>query len=122
MTRKLTSLFAALPLVIASASASHAATATGIGSIADSVNSNVQAFVPLIVILAFLGGLFFAVSAILKMKDAKENPRDNPPGTIALNWAAAVFLIGLGSIIGLMSNTFGVDETPLTGSQTVTYN
>lgn len=117
-------LLAALPalgLMAGAASAQVPDASTGIGSLAIAATENLGSFVALIMIGAFLGGLFFAVSAMLKMKDAKENPRDNAPGTIALNWVAAVFLIFLGGGIAMMQGTLGVDGTALEGQQTVTY-
>ena len=98
-----------------------AASAQGIGDMATSITTNLGPFLGLIMIAAFLGGIFFAVQAVLKMKDAKENPRDNPPGTIALNWFAAVFLAFLGGAIAMMQSTLGVGNTVLGGQQTVTY-
>lgn len=99
----------------------NTASAQGIGDMATSIRTNLAPFLSLIMIAAFLGGIFFAVQAVLKMKDAKENPRDNSPGTIALNWFAAVFLAFLGGAIAMMQSTMGVGNTVLGGQQTVTY-
>lgn len=106
----------ALALMATTASAQD-----GIGGMATSIEENLRPFLSLIMIAAFLGGIFFAVQAILKMKDAKENPRDNPPGTIALNWFAAIFLAFLGGGIVMIQSTLGVGNQILGGQQSVTY-
>lgn len=114
-------LLAALPALALMAGAAHAQ-ATGIGGLAETARDSLIPFVSLIMIGAFLGGLFFAVSAMLKMKDAKENPRDNAPGTIALHWVAAIFLIFMGGGILMLQETLGVGDDDLGGAPTVTYS
>lgn len=113
-------LLAALPALALMAGAAHAQ--TGIGGLATTARDSLIPFVSLIMIGAFLGGLFFAVSAMLKMKDAKENPRDNSAGTIALHWVAAIFLIFLGGGILMLQETLGVGSDSVGGAPTVTYS
>lgn len=121
MNHKMMSRIAASVTALTLMSGAAFAQNNGIGGMATSITTNLRPFMGLIMIAAFLGGVFFAVQAVLKMKDAKENPRDNPPSTIALNWFAAIFLAFLGGAIAMMQNTLGVGNTVLGGQQTVTY-
>lgn len=114
-------MLAALPILALTAGAASAQDG-GLAGLFTSVTTNLRPAINMIMIAAFLGGVFFAISAMLKMKDAKENPRDNSAGTITLNWVAAIFLIFLGGGIAMMRETLGVDANALTGSQTVTYS
>lgn len=116
-TKKLFAALSVLPFVAMTAGAAHA----GIGDLADTVTDNLGPFVDMIMIAAFIGGILFAVQAVLKMKDAKENPRDNSAGTITLHWVAAIFLIFLGGGIFMIQDTLGVADSNISGDQSVTY-
>ena len=111
-------LAAALPVLALTAGTANA---QGLSGLFTSVTTNLGPAINMIMIAAFLGGVFFAISAMLKMKDAKENPRDNSAGTITLNWITAIFLMFLGGGIAMMRETLGVGATSLAGNQTVTY-
>ncbi len=119
--KQLKNLYVAMAAVPALVMTATMASAQGLGDLAGAVTENAAPFIDMIMILAFIGGVFFAISAMLKMKDAKENPRDNSTGTIALNWVAAIFLIFLGSGILMVRDSLGLDDTDLGANQSVTY-
>lgn len=121
MKTKLMKAGTALTLLFVSAQAAMAQQGAGIGGVASTLTTQLRNVVPLIVIAAFLLGLFFAVQAFMKLKAHKEDPRENPMGSIMLNAAAATFLIFLGGAITITQGTFGVGSTTVGGGQSVTY-
>lgn len=114
---------AAVPALAVMTGMAQAQTApSGIGDVFSSITTNLGPAIPMIMIAAFLGGLFFVTQAVLKMKDAKENPRDNSTGSIVLNWVAGIFLIFMGGAILMMQGTLGGISGNVGGTPTVTYN
>lgn len=76
-----------------------------LGEIAKSVTGTFGAVAKLITAAAYIGGLGFAVGAILKFKQHKDNPTQIPIGTpIALLFVAAA-LVFLPTILGVTGTT-----------------
>jgi intracellular multiplication protein IcmD len=84
---------------------STAFAAQDIGSVAKQVTGTFGALAKLITAAAYVAGLGFAVGAVLKFKQHKDNPTQIPIGTpIALIFIAAA-LIFLPSIFGITGQT-----------------
>lgn len=83
-----------------------------LATIADSVTKTFSSVAKLITAAAYIGGLGFAVGAILKFKQHKDNPTQIPIGTpIALLFVAAA-LVFLPTILGVTGSTlFGTGAT-----------
>lgn len=66
---------------------------TGIGKVAENINSGMKSLVTLITSVSFVMGFGFAAAAILKFKAHKDNPAQIPIGTpIALLFIAAALI------------------------------
>jgi intracellular multiplication protein IcmD len=87
------------------------AAAKSVGDIASTVRGNIDGIAKLITAGAFVAGLGFAVGAILKFKQHKDNPTQIPVGTpIALTFIAAA-LIFIPNIFGSLGQTvFGTEK------------
>jgi len=80
----------------------------GIGGIAQNVTSNLTSIAKLITAGSYVAGMAFAVGAIAKFKQHKENPQQMPLSTplvllfigIALIFIPAVFKSGGGTLFG----------------------
>lgn len=82
-----------------------AAGATTIGGMASSIYGSFTQLAKLITAGSYLAGLAFAISAIMKFKQHKDNPTQIPIGTpIALVFIAAALLF-LPSILGVAGQT-----------------
>ena len=92
--------------------AGTAMASTSLGSMASSITSSFTSLAKLITAGSYLAGLGFAISAILKFKQHKDNPTQITVGTpIALVFIAAALLF-LPSILGVTGQTmFGVSGT-----------
>ncbi|NKB46538.1 MAG: type IV secretion protein IcmD [Legionellales bacterium] len=89
---------------IFSASA-YAGTSLNIGDIASNVLKSFENLARLITAASYLAGLGFAIGAIMKFKQHKDNPTQIPIGTpIALVFIAAALLF-LPSILGVTGQT-----------------
>ena len=76
-----------------------------IGSVASNVTSSFTALTQLITAASYIAGLAFAIGAILKFKQHKDNPTQIPIGTpIALLFVAAALLF-LPSILTVAGDT-----------------
>ena len=76
-----------------------------VGQLATTVVGSVQGLAKLVVAGAFVAGMGFAVGAILKFKQHKDNPTQIPVGTpIALIFIAAALMF-LPSIFGTLGQT-----------------
>lgn len=106
-------------VVVASASAASAA--DGFGALLTSFTDNFKSAVPLIVLGSFILGVWFFVQAWMKLKAHKEDPRENPVQSIALNAIGGIFLIFLGGTITMMQNTASLSSNSVNGSAGVTY-
>ena len=85
--------------------ASATATAKSVGSLAGGVMGSMVGIAKLIVAGAFVAGMGFAVGAILKFKQHKDNPTQVPVGTpLALIFIAAALMF-LPSIFGTLGQT-----------------
>ncbi|PJE17822.1 MULTISPECIES: hypothetical protein [Legionella] len=85
--------------------AGEVAASTSLGTMASSITSSFTSVAKLITAGSYLAGLGFAVSAILKFKQHKDNPTQITIGTpIALVFIAAALLF-LPSILGVAGQT-----------------
>lgn len=93
--------------------ASDASAATTVGGMASQILKSFEALAKLITAGSFIAGLGFAVGAIMKFKQHKDNPTQIPIGTpIALVFIAAA-LIFLPTIVNVAGGTmFGTGATP----------
>lgn len=122
MKRNILKTLSAAAMMLGVATTSAMAQATGgIGQMADTVRGNLGPVLALIMIAAFVGGVFFVISGILKLKNAKEDPRENNPTTITQSFVAGLLLIFLGGAILAFQSTIGLGNTNLGGDQSVTY-
>ena len=90
--------------------ATDASAATTVGGMASQILKSFEALAKLITAGSFIAGLGFAVGAIMKFKQHKDNPTQIPVGTpIALVFIAAA-LIFLPTIVKISGGTmFGAD-------------
>ena len=72
-----------------------------IGTMADNIAGNFTSLAKLITAAAYLGGLGFAVGAILKFKQHKDNPTQVPIGTPIAMLIVAASMIFLPTILGI---------------------
>lgn len=85
--------------------ASEALAGISLGTVATTVTSSFEALAKLITATAYIAGLGFAIGAIMKFKQHKDNPTQIPIGTpIALLFIAAA-LIFLPTIFGVVGTT-----------------
>lgn len=91
-------------------SATYAASNMTIGSMASNITKTFSSVAKLITAGSYLAGLAFAVGAIMKFKQHKDNPTNIPVGTpIALLFIATALLF-LPSILSIAGGTmFGAD-------------
>jgi intracellular multiplication protein IcmD len=103
-------------LALAALTAGTAALAiSGIGSVAAQVTSNVSNIAKLITAASYVGGMAFAVGAIVKFKAHKDNPTQIPIGTpiallfvgAALIFAPSVFKVGGATLFGASGTSGG---------------
>lgn len=101
-------------LALISQDALAGSTSLTVGSMASTITSSFANLAKLMTAGSYLGGLCFAVGAIMKFKQHKDNPTQIPIGTpIALVFIAAALLF-LPTILGITGNTMfgeGVGET-----------
>lgn len=109
---KLRSIFKVGVLLWLIALVSHANASPSAGTIASTIYSSFTNLAKLITAGAYLAGLAFAIGAIMKFKQHKDNPTQVPIGTpIALVFIAAALLF-LPSILGVAGQTiFGGGTT-----------
>ncbi|MHB1946483.1 MAG: type IV secretion protein IcmD [Gammaproteobacteria bacterium] len=96
-------LIGALLCFCLGAEAFAAGTSAGIGGVAAKVQSNLANIAKLITAMAYVGGMAFAIGAIVKFKAHKDNPTQIPIGTpIALLFigAALIFIPSVFSTAG----------------------
>lgn len=100
--------------------AGEVAASTSLGTMASSITSSFTSVAKLITAGSYLAGLGFAVSAILKFKQHKDNPTQITIGTpIALVFIAAALLF-LPSILGVAGQTmFGTSGSVAGPSGTI---
>ncbi|HSW71432.1 MAG TPA: type IV secretion protein IcmD [Gammaproteobacteria bacterium] len=85
-----------------------AASGTGVGAVAANVTTNLTNIAKLITAGSYVAGMAFAVGAIAKFKQHKENPQQMPLSTpivllfigIALIFIPAIFKTGGGTLFG----------------------
>ncbi len=106
-------LFAGLFFFTNAASANLGGGGQTLGNVATQVTTSFAALARLITASSYVAGMGFALSAILKFKQHKDNPSQIPIGTpIALLFIAAG-LIFLPTIFGIAGQTiFGSSATP----------
>ena len=81
------------------------ATGQSLGQVASSITTSFESVTKLITAGSYIAGLGFAVSAIMKFKQHKDNPTQIPIGTpIALLFIAAALLF-LPSVLGVAGQT-----------------
>jgi intracellular multiplication protein IcmD len=96
----------------ASLYAGHAFAAMDIGTVATNITGTFAGIAKLITAMAYVAGMAFALAAVMKFKQHKDNPTQIPIGTpIALVFIAAA-LIFLPTIFGIAGQTlFGGTQT-----------
>ena len=77
------------------------ASALTIGGIADNVTAMISNIAKLVTATAYIAGMGFAVGAILKFKQHKENPTQIPIGTPIMLLGVAAALLFLPAILGI---------------------
>ncbi len=95
-----------------------------IGTMASSITSTFDSVGKLITAASYIAGLGFAISAILKFKQHKDNPQQTPIGQPIGLLFIAIALLFLPSITGALGNTAfsqggttaGPEGTEITGS------
>ena len=92
------------------------ASVSGIGAIASNITSNLSAVAKLVTAGSYVAGMAFAVGAIAKFKQHKDNPTQIPLSTpivllfvgIALIFIPAIFQAGGGTLFKTSGTTPGV--------------
>jgi intracellular multiplication protein IcmD len=105
MLKRPTSLFI-IAMVALLAGTSAWAAVSGIGAIADNVRGNLTAIAKLVTAGSYVAGMAFAVGAVAKFKQHKDNPTQIPLSTpivllfvgIALIFIPAIFQAGGGTL------------------------
>lgn len=115
-TRLVKSLFLlAIGAVVLMTSAEALAAVSGIGEIASNITGNLKAVAKLITAGSYVAGMAFAVGAVAKFKQHKDNPTQIPLSTpivllfvgIALIFIPAVFQAGGGTLFKSSGATTG---------------
>jgi intracellular multiplication protein IcmD len=83
----------------------------GIGKIASGVTESFSSIANLMLAIAYIAGIGFAVAAIFKFKQHKDNPTQVPLGTPIALLAIAISLVFLGAFIKPLGETIGAKET-----------
>ncbi len=87
----------------------------GIAKIAQNVTGSFGSIAQLFLAIAYIAGVGFAVAAIFKFKQHKDNPTQIPLGTPIALLAIAVSLIFLGYFIKPLGETLGATEQQAVG-------
>ena len=112
MNRKLgTVAIAGLPAVVASAPA-HA---VGLKEIGGNMDGALRAWAPVLIAFAFLGGLWFFIQGWIKLKNHKEDPRDNSMAAIVMHIVGGGALMFISGMATVFSDTLGVDNATSVG-------
>lgn len=114
-------VFAALAVIVVPLICVEAhAGAESIGKVAENITGSFRALTRLITAASYLAGLGFAIGAVMKFKQHKDNPTQIPIGTpIALLFIAAALLF-LPTLLGVAGQTiFGTGGTVAGPSGTV---
>ena len=103
--------------------AGEAMAADSIGTVASTIYSSFNQLSKLVTSGAYLGGLAFAVGAIMKFKQHKDNPTQIPVGTpIALLFISSALLF-LPSILQITGNTlFGAQGGTIAGPSGIVFS
>ena len=108
--RRLSTLVFCVAMCVLCVDAALAASGDTIGTIAQHVTDSIEGLAKLVIAGAFVAGMGFAVGAVLKFKQHKDNPTQIPAGTpIALMFIAAA-LMYLPSIFGTLGKTIFGDS------------
>lgn len=82
----------------------------GIGEIAKNVTGSFKNIAQLMLAIAYIAGVGFAVAAIFKFKQHKDNPTQIPLGTPIALLAIAISLVFIGYFIKPLGETLGAKE------------
>lgn len=85
------------------------AEAKDLKEVLDSVTDNLQSAVPLIQLIAYIAGAFLAVTGLIKLKTAVENPQAGGVGPGIVRLILGALLIGLPSVITIVLDTTGTE-------------
>lgn len=93
--------------------------ATGVGALAGSITSSFEGIGKLMIATAYVAGIGFAIAAIFKFKQHRDNPTQIPIGTPVALLAVGIVLIFLPGIIKPAGETiFGNNATNAAGGFT----
>lgn len=82
------------------------ATASGLSDVTKNLGTNVRNSVPLIPMMSYVAGVFFAATGLLKLKDWVADGERNSITPALVRLIVAVFLILLPHVIRLTTGTF----------------
>ena len=116
-------LVKSLTVVLLGFVATDAFCAEALGTVASNIYKNFNSLTQLITSVSYLAGLGFAIGAIIKFKQHKDNPTQVPIGTpIALIFVAAALLF-LPSILSVTGSTlFGSSGGTVAGATGLIYS
>lgn len=115
MNKRIFLCLANIGLILVAAD-SFAAATTGLGGVAESVHTSLSSFEKVIGTGSYVIGLAFAIGAIMKFKQHKDNPSNIPIGTPMALLVVAIALVFLPSLISLTGSTAKMSETAKEGS------
>ncbi|MHB1946482.1 MAG: type IV secretion protein IcmD [Gammaproteobacteria bacterium] len=115
-TKHLILIMGALICLCLGAEVFAAGNSAGIGGVALKVKNNLSSIAKLITAMAYVGGMAFAIGAIVKFKAHKDNPTQIPIGTpiallfigAALIFIPSVFSTAGGTLFGSSGTVAGV--------------
>ncbi len=96
--------------VLAITGVAVAASADGIGGIADNVTGTISSIGKMLVAISYLAGFGFLTFGVLKFKQHKDNPTQVTLGTPIVMTLIGAVLVFIGGFIAPLGKTFGVDE------------
>ena len=101
--------------VLPALSVATPASAVGLGDIGGSMDGALRAWAPVLIAFAFLGGLWFFIQGWIKLKNHKEDPRDNSMAAIVMHIVGGGALMFISGMATVFSDTLGVDNATSVG-------
>lgn len=99
----------ALTLVFLHVSTLAEESPTGIGAMANQINSSMTAIAELIGSVSYVAGLAFLMGALLKFKQHRDNPTQTPIGTPFTYFGISVCLVFLPNLLTATGDTVFTD-------------